>query len=70
MNKKLKKCPFCGSDVLYTVYEKIKEYNKNPLIHIIECTNCSASMEYWAQPDEEQETCKDMLFHAWNERVD
>lgn len=64
MNK-LKECPFCGSKATYRGYEQIiGDY----YIHIIECNNCLATMENWANIDEDQEKNKKEIIELWNRR--
>lgn len=64
MNK-LKKCPFCGSKATYRGYEQIEgDY----YVHIIDCDNCLALMEYWANIDEDQEKNKKEIIESWNQR--
>ena len=64
MNK-LKTCPFCGSEAIYKSYEQIE---KKYYIYIIKCKKCLATMEIWANIDEDQEKNKQEIIELWNRR--
>ena len=69
MNKKLKSCPFCGSDVDFFMHLP-DDGGYTELI--IDCKECPATMYTLVYSDKEIdiEKAKEIMFTAWNTRVE
>lgn len=67
-NKKIKECPFCGSDAKISE-DGDRDMNATIPFYFVECKKCKSRGESFSTYYFNEYTCKSKAIDSWNRRV-